>query len=268
MTRILALLLLALASFGTQAQSRFDQSHAVWNALLGKHVHWNATSTASSVNYAGFKNDRVTLNTYLATLSAVKSSDFNHWSVNEQRAFLINAYNAYTVELILTKYPNIKSIKDLGSLFSSPWSKPFFTLLGEKRSLDDIEHTLLRGNPDFDEPRIHFAVNCASVGCPALRPEAYRAGTLDKQLEEQTKRFLSDHSRNRYDKSKDTLFLSSIFKWYGDDFGKAKTAKNLAEFLSHYAGSLGMTASEQTRLIHRELDIEFLDYDWTLNKER
>lgn len=268
MKRLITILLLVLASFGAQAQSGFDHSHAAWSALLAKHVSWNPTSTASSVNYAGFKSDKAALNSYLAKISAVRLVDFNRWSVNEQRAFLINAYNAYTVELILTKYPNIKSIKELGSVFSSPWSKPFFVLLGEKRSLDDVEHKLLRGNRNFDEPRIHFAANCASIGCPALRPEAFKASVLDTQLEEQTKRFLSDRSRNRFDKSKDTLFLSSIFKWYGDDFGKGKNAKSLHEFLARYAGSLGISTSEKTRLAKDEIDIEFLDYNWTLNSAK
>lgn len=266
MKRILALLILAIGSFNVNAQSTFDHNHAAWTVLLAKHVSWNSTSTASTVDYAGFKNDKAALNNYLTKISAVKTADFNRWTVNEQQAFLINAYNAYTVDLILTKYPNIKSIKELGSLFSSPWSKAFFVLLGEKRSLDDVEHKLLRGSKNFDEPRIHFAANCASIGCPALRPEAYTAKALDAQLEEQTKRFLSDRSRNRFDKSKNTLFLSSIFKWYGEDFGKGKNAKNLPEFLARYAGTLGMSTSEKTRLLNKEIDIEFLDYDWSLNK--
>ena len=260
--------LFALVSVNANAQAVFDHKHVAWNALVAKHVEWNSTATTSTVDYAGFKNDKAELKAYLAKISAVNESEFKSWRVNEQRAFLLNAYNAYTVDLILTQYPDIKSIKDLGSLFASPWSKPFFNLLEKKRSLDDVEHKLLRASKNFDEPRIHFAANCASIGCPALRPEAYEAHILDAQLEDQTKRFLSDRTRNRFDKSKDTLLLSSIFKWYGDDFKKGKKAKNLHEFLALYAGSLGMTNSEKTRLANKQINIEFLEYDWSLNRTR
>lgn len=262
------LFLLALVSANANAQAAFDHKHVAWNALLAKHVAWNSTGTTSTVDYAGFKNDQFELKTYLAKTSAVSESEFKLWTINEQRAFLLNAYNAYTVDLILTKYPDIKSIKDLGSLFGSPWSKPFFNLLGKKRSLDDVEHKLLRGSKNFDEPRIHFAANCASIGCPALRPEAFKSNNLDAQLEDQTKRFLSDRTRNRFEKSKDTLLLSSIFKWYGEDFEKGKNANSLHEFLARYAGSLGMTQSEKARLANKQINIEFLEYDWSLNRTR
>jgi len=265
MKHILALLFAFFATTA-QAQSAFDHDHTSWTKLLAKHVAWNTTATTTKLDYAGFKRDKATLNIYLLQLSAVSEPEFKKWAPNEQRAFLINAYNAYTVDLVVSKYPNIKSIKDLGSLFRSPWSKAFFVLLGEKRSLDDVEHKLLRGSKNFDEPRIHFAANCASIGCPALRPEAFKASILDAQLEDQTKRFLSDRTRNRFEKSKDTLLLSSIFKWYGDDFGKGKNSKNLHEFLARYAGSLGMTNSEKARLANKQINIEFLEYDWSLNR--
>lgn len=142
-------------------------------------------------------------------------ADFDGWPQAQRRAFLINAYNAFTVDLILTRYPKLKSIRDLGSLFSSPWKQSFFTLFGEEQSLDGIEHGLLRGAPDFDDPRIHFAVNCASIGS-ALRPEAYWAEVLDAQLEDQTRRFFGDRTRNRFDATSATLYLSSILDWYAE----------------------------------------------------
>ena len=267
MKRFLSLVLLLMISVGANAQSVFDQSHVEFTALLKKNVVWSTNGSASSVDYDGFKKDHASLKSYLAKVSAIKESEFKTWSVNEQRAFLINAYNAYTVELILSKYPNLKSIKDLGSLLSSPWSKSFFTLLGQKRSLDDVEHKLLRGAKNFNEPRIHFAVNCASIGCPALRPEAFQASKLDSQLEDQTKRFISDRSRNRFDKAQDSLLLSSIFDWYGGDFGKSPKAKNVSEFLARYAGSLGLSKSEQDRLEKSQMEIDFLDYNWSLNNK-
>jgi hypothetical protein len=267
MKRFLSLVLLFLFSLSANAQTAFDHSHADFSVLLKKNVAWTADGTSSGVDYAGFKKDHAALKAYLTKISAVKDSDYNSWSVNEKRAFLMNAYNAYTVELILSKYPNLKSIKDLGSLVSSPWSKSFFSLLGQKRSLDDVEHKLLRGAKNFNEPRIHFAVNCASIGCPALRPEAFQASKLEAQLEDQTKRFMSDRSRNRFDKTENTLYLSSIFDWYGGDFNKGPNAKNLPQFLARYAGSLGLTKAEQDRLSKNAVDIDFLDYDWSLNKK-
>ena len=268
MKLFLTWLVLSLASFSVQAQSGFDHSHASWSLLLKKNVTWNANGNSSSVDYAGFKKDQAALKSYLAKLSAVEETEYGKWTVNQQRAFLLNAYNAFTVELILSKYPNLKSIKDLGNIVSSPWSKSFFSLIGQKRSLDDVEHKLLRGAKNFNEPRVHFAANCASIGCPALRPEAYEAARFDAQLEDQSKRFLSDRSRNRFNKSEGALYLSSIFDWYGDDFGKGQHAKNASEFLARYAGSLGLSSSEKALLQKGQMDIEFLDYDWSLNTKK
>ena len=110
---------------------------------------------------------------YLAATSAVSRAEFDRWVPADQLAFLVNAYNAWTVQLVLQGYPKIASIRDLGSLLQSPWKKRFVPLLGETRSLDEIEHSLIRGSGRYREPRAHFALNCASVGCPALRPEAY-----------------------------------------------------------------------------------------------
>lgn len=118
-------------------------------------------------------------------MSRVDQLEFDQWSTRQQLAFLINAYNAWTVELILEKWPDIDSIKDLGGIFSSPWRKEFISLLGEKRSLDNIEHDLIRGSGRYQDPRIHFAVNCASIGCPALRAEAYTGAKINQQLDQQ-----------------------------------------------------------------------------------
>jgi hypothetical protein len=149
----------------------FDHEHATWNLLVKNNVHWDLKRTASQVNYAGFQNTQDFLGRYLFTLSSVTRAEFDAFSRDQQLAFLINAYNAFTVELILTEYPDVSSIKDLGSLFSLPWKKKFFNLLGESQSLDGIEQDLIRGSGRYNEPLIHFAVNCASIGCPALLDE-------------------------------------------------------------------------------------------------
>ncbi len=262
--------LLLLATGGARGQA-FDHSHAQWTALLKQNVAWQGRGTsidgvASTVDYAGLKRDRARVSAYTQRLASVKQKEFDAWTTPQKHAFLINAYNAYTVELIIGTYPKLKSIKDLGSVISSPWSKAAYPLLGKNRSLDDIEHKLLRGAPGFSEPRIHFAVNCASIGCPALRPEAFAAASLDGQLEDQTRRFLQDTRRNRFDRAEGSLLLSRIFDWYREDFEKGFLgARDLEAFLARYAGSLGMTEAEKKRLLKGEIEIEYGDYDWSLN---
>ncbi|MEX0960451.1 MAG: DUF547 domain-containing protein [Burkholderiales bacterium] len=245
------------------AQAAFDHSHAQWDALTKKHVVWLPGGHASQVDYAGFAQDRGRLEAYLDSLSAVPKTEYDDWSKPQQLAFLINAYNAFTVELILTGYPGLKSIRDLGSLFRSPWKRRFFTLLGAERHLDDVEHGMIREPGVFDEPRIHMAVNCASIGCPALHTDAFFADRLDSQLEDSTVRFLSDRSRNRYDASSRTLYVSKIFDWYGEDF--AKQAGSVAAWLAKYANALADDPSAKQAIRAGNVRIRFLDYDWGLN---
>lgn len=241
-----------------------DFDHSAWDQLLRQHVRAINDGHATAVHYTGMASDRIKLNAYLEQLAQVTQTQFDAKPNNVQLAFLINAYNAWTVELILTRYPDLESIKDLGGLFSSPWKKSFISLLGKTVSLDEIEHGLIRGSARYNEPRIHFAVNCASVGCPALRPEAYTADKLDTQLEEQTRQFLADQSRNRI-KGK-TFYVSSIFKWYEDDFETGwRGAKSLSAFLALYADALQIPAPLKAAAASGDADIEFLDYDWRLN---
>jgi hypothetical protein len=242
--------------------------HDEWNTLLNRHVKPINSGHSSAIDYAATQQDRAILTRYLNQLSLITQAEFDAWDKASQLAFLINAYNAWTVELILTKYPDIDSIKELGGLFSSPWDKSFIPLLGKTRSLNDIEHTLIRGSDRYNDPRIHFAVNCASIGCPALREEAYTGAKLELQLTEQTERFLADNSRN-YAKG-DSLYLSSIFKWYGDDFTKGfRNTHSIEAFLLLYSNSnkgvLTLTPAQRQATEKQQLDIEFLDYDWSLN---
>lgn len=256
MRRFLFALLLISQTVVTHAAA-FD--HSVWDALLKKHVVPIRNGQATQVDYTGMAADHGQLKHYLAATSNVNRATFDSWPKREQLAFLINAYNAWTVELVLSNYPNIESIKDLGSLFQSPWKKSFIPLLGETRALDDIEHKLIRGSGRYHEPRIHFAVNCASIGCPALRPEAYVATRLDEQLEEATRNFLSDRTRNRLEGH--TLKVSSIFKWYREDFEQDwHGASTLNAFFALYRQALALDKDAS------KLDIEFLDYDWKLNR--
>lgn len=247
----------------------FDHSHADWNALTSEHVVRIRGGVASQVDYQGFRRDRDRLSAVLKGLSAVTRSEYDGWTRNQRLAFLLNAYNAFTIDLILTRYPDLSSIQDLGSLFSSPWKKRFFTLLGESRHLDWIEHDMIRAPGVFDDPRIHAAVNCASIGCPALAPEAFVPDRLDGQLEEALRRFLSDRERNRYNPETRRLEVSRIFDWYGGDFAKGfRGATSLAGFLAAYADLLADDEPGRKAIRSGTAPLAFLEYDWRLNDLR
>jgi len=232
-----------------------DQSHAQWTALLKKHVQVLEGGKASRVRYAGMAADKPALERYLGELSAVKQSEFEGWTREQRVAFLINAYNAFMVQKVLTRYPDIKSIWDFGKIFGNPFKDEFFQLLGNKRSLDWIEHENLRKT--YREPRVHFALNCASIGCPMLREEAYRGADLEQQLSEQRLRFLSDRSRNRL--RGDRLEVSKIFDWYGEDF------KPLEIYLARFDFALADDRAGREMISKNRAKISFLDYDWALN---
>lgn len=252
----------AVAPLAAHAQAGFDHNHAAWDSLLKKHVRWLADGNQSRVHYTGFAADRAALKAVLDGMSAVPQAVFESWSPPQQMAFLINAYNAFTVELILTKYPDLKSIKDLGSFVQSAWKKKFFTLLGEQRHLDWIEHEQLR--PRHSEPRVHAALNCASVGCPALRDEAFTAAKLEVQLEDGMRRFMGDRTRNRV--KSDRVEVSSIFKWFREDFEKGHGGfQRVEDVFSKYADLLSDVPSERAALKAKTLGVRHLDYDWSLN---
>ena len=224
--------------------------HREWDGLLQKHVVVIEGGKASQVRYAGMAQDRAALKKYLASLSALPEAQLKSWPQAEQMAFLINAYNAFTVEKVLTRYPDIRSIWDFGKLFGNPFRDEFFELFGRRYSLDAVEHETLRKN--YREPRIHFAVSCASVGCPMLREEAYVAARLEAQLEEQAVRFLSDRTRKRYRDGR--LEVSKIFDWFKEDFEPRE------RYFARYAALLGYGGGE--------VPLSFLDYDWALNDYR
>jgi hypothetical protein len=225
--------------------------HSAWDQQLRRHVVVLDGGNVSQLRYAAM--DRGTLKRYLESLSAVPAAQFERWAQAERKAFLINAYNAFTVEKILTRYPDIRSIWDFGKVFGNPFKDEFFTLLGRRASLDWIEHDTLRKL--YPDPRLHFALNCASVGCPMLREEAYVAARLEAQLDEQARRFLSDRSRNRYREGR--LEVSRIFDWYKEDFAPRE------RWFARHAGLLGADAEAAGRA-----KLVFLEYDWALNDFR
>jgi len=228
------------------AAQAFD--HQPWNGLLKKHVVVLEDGKASQFRYGSV--ERKALHSYLSSLSKVGEKEFKTWPRQERMAFLINAYNAFAVEKVLTRYPDIRSIWDFGKIFGNPFKDEFFTLFGRKFSLDRIEHDTLR--KEYRDPRIHYAVNCASVGCPMLREEAYVAARLEQQLEEQAVRFLSDRSRNRYREG--TLEVSQIFDWFKEDFEPRD------KYFARYAKVLGSPGGA--------VPVSFLAYDWSLNDSR
>ena len=278
------MLLAASASFSVLSDEAVLEEnntlHEPFSALLSEHVKTIDSGASTQVDYKGFKQNSNRLTEYLNALAKVEKSTFERWDKADQLAFLINAYNAYTIDLILTEYPEIDSIRDLGGFFSSPWKKEVAPLLGKTLTLDEIEHELIRGQSQntkgYNEPRIHFAVNCASIGCPALREEAYVGEKLDSQLDAQTKRFLADTSRNRMNGN--TLKLSKIFDWYGEDFennaGRESESwqgannvntETLSQFLLLYKDALNLSEPQVSTLEQENAEIEFLDYDWALN---
>ena len=269
----LFILIALLAAPLTNALAQFDHSHKAWDALLKKNIVVVQGGKTSQARYAGFKQEEAALKTYTESLSKVTEAEFKAFSKTQQMVFLINAYNALTVQLILTKYPDLKSIKDLGGAFSSPWKQKFFKLMGNDSTLDQIEHEMLRKKGVYDEPRVHYAVNCASIGCPALREEAFTADKLDAQLEEQARRFLSDRSRNRYNAQNESLEVSKIFDWFKEDWqsgykgiGKDQSPVTSREqFFGKYAALLSDKPDEQKLISEGKVSIRFLDYDWNLN---
>ena len=258
--RVKWVFLVVLAAVITAARPApaFDHSHPAWNALLKRHVVLLDGGKASRLQYSAMAQERAALQDYLQTLSRVSEAELKSWSRPEQMAFLINAYNAHTVEKVLTRYPNLKSIWDFGRFFANPFRDPFFSLLGARTTLDTVEHEILR--KQYPDPRIHYAVNCASIGCPMLREEAYVAAHLEEQLEEQTRRFLSDRSRNRVRGGR--LEVSKIFDWFREDF------EPLERYFAAHAALLAGDAREQQLVRDGKASLRFLDYDWSLNDSR
>tara|TARA_R110000868_G_scaffold175888_8_gene413153 strand:- start:9515 stop:10249 length:735 start_codon:yes stop_codon:yes gene_type:complete len=241
--KFLALLFSILLSSSVYA---FDHEHVQLSKILSEHMKLSGAQTL--VDYQTLKKNPQELDRYLSGLSSIKKSQYDTFNSNQKLAFLINAYNAFTIKLMRDHWP-VKTIKDIGGFFSSTWKKEFFTLLGQKRSLDWVEHEVIR--KDFNEPRIHFAVNCASIGCPPLRQDAFSAASLDRQLEEQAKLFMNDQSKNRFENGE--IKLSKIFDWYGGDF--TKSGKDLIVTLNQWR--------EDKFPLNAQID--FLSYDWAPN---
>jgi len=239
---LLLVVFLAVEAIASNPGSHVD--HSIYAELLHKYVK------EGLVNYKGLKTDEAKLDEYLKVLEHTNPEKLDR---NERFAFYINAYNAWTIKLVLTGYPYIKSIKDMGSIFQSPWKKSICRLNGKTMTLDDIEHGILR--PGFKDARVHFAVNCASKGCPILISEPYTGMNLENQLDASAKVFINNPAKNRL--KDNILYLSSLFKWFSGDFGD-----DVKSFVLKYAAD---DFKSEVLGAGDSLRIEYLDYDWSLN---
>ena len=246
---LFAFLLAYAAPQPAQAQG---VDHSLFTTLLQNHV-----TDEGLVDYDAFAASEA-FDEYLDLLDQV---DPTALSRNSQLALWLNAYNAWTIELINlhNERESIRNInKTLGLAIKGPWTQPLATVGGVTYTLDDIEHGIIR--KEFDDPRIHFALVCAAVSCPPLRREAYIGTHLNEQLNDQSRRFLL-HSpeKNRVDIANNTVYLTKVFDWYAKDFGKNDTE------IVRYLARFFPPGPERTFLASGTARIRFTDYDWTLN---
>lgn len=230
MKKIVLLLFLSASSFA----QNFD--YKSYNKFLSNYV-----SQKGNVNYDKIKNNKSELDAIIKQFEKTQPND--KWSREEEIAYYINAYNIYTLKIITDNYP-VKSIKEIPSV----WDKKFVLSSKGKISLGDIEHKILR---KMNEPRIHFAINCASFSCPNLLNEAYLPLTLEKQLETVATSFVNDKTKNNITASE--IKISEIFNWFGGDFKTKKTS--VIDFINKYS----------TVKIDKNAKIKYLNYNWSLN---
>ncbi|WP_244071968.1 DUF547 domain-containing protein [Nitrosomonas sp. PY1] len=272
-TQLILALLLCFASHNVLA-NRFD--HLVWDELLRAHVVTKNQGQTSQVNYLGIAQYHSQLQQYLSQLAKVKKSNFFNWNQSEQLAFLINAYNAATIEMILRSYSSLFVLRAyapvtlswksrLISMLKNQRELGFISLFGTVLSLNDVED-MIRQPGNFDEPRIHFALHQGSIGSPALLNRAYTGIELENQLEKATRNFLSDRSRNRYNEETKRLEVSEIFDWYSEDFERGWHGwSSLRQFFTHYRDSLADTPQARES-VEEYADIQFLEFNWLLNE--
>jgi hypothetical protein len=242
---------LILILFSVVPATAFDFSD--WDALIKKHVSQKKVDGVmiNAVNYKNLKNDEK-FKKLVSRLNSAREDSLK--TRDEKLTFWINTYNILAAKMVADRFP-VKSIKDSGSFFSPVWKKPAGHVSGKERTLNEIEHEILR---KMDEPRIHVAIVCASVSCPDLRLEAFKADQLNDQLNDQMKTFLlSSEKGMRIDKKKNRVYLSSIFKWFKDDF---ESRGGVLKFISNYVSS--ETAKELT---DSRIDVSYLDYNWGIN---
>lgn len=271
----IAVILIGFAAFSSTASESNDASQDFYTAY--QNVLSEFVDDEGMVDYAGLNEDPSELNAFLEGLGSLPREIFDSWSEDEQIAFYINVYNAYTLKAIIDHYP-IKA-SWFGSLrfpdnsirqISGVWTELKWPVMGREMTLDQIEHETLR--VDYNEPRIHFAVNCASMGCPLLHNEPYLGETLDAQLDAQVERFLQRDTDFQLKRESKTVKLSKILDWYGGDFAHyagaavrfdylGENERGVMNFLYPY-----LNEEQQAFLNENRIDIDYIDYDWSLNE--
>jgi len=257
----------------TRMETSDKFSYESYASVLSTYVN-----ASGMVDYKDLKENRAQLDRFVALMAGLDSSVYDSWSDDAKIAFWTNAYNALTLKAIINHYPIEASL--VGSVLypdnsirqiDGVWTNPNHVVMGKKRSLDWIEHKKLR--PGFNEPRIHMALVCAAMGCPPLRTEPYYGEKLDKELDDQTRAFIKDPDKFRIDREEGVVYLSSIFKWFGQDFkktygteefeGHSKKERAVLNFLSGY-----LSDEDAEYLKTGDYDIDYLDYDWSLNEQK
>ena len=224
-----------------------------WDRLIKKYVAPKAVDgiLINAIDYPNLKKDPIFLNL------ASRLSSYTLESLESEQSkltFWINVYNILAAKMITDHYP-IESIKDAGSLFKSVWKQPAGKVGGKERTLNDIEHEILR---KMNEPRIHVAIVCASVSCPDLRPEAFTVEKLNDQLDDQMKKFLLSREKGmKLDEKTNKVYLSSIFKWFAEDF---ESHGGVLKYIGQYVGP-----EERKVLGNSKIKISYLDYNWKIN---
>ena len=232
-----------------------------YNSVLRTYV-----SDRGLVNYQQLQANRQELDKFNQSFAMVSPETYNSWSEQEKLAFLINAYNSFTLQSIIEQNPLKKSIRDIPGV----WKRRKFAIAGMEKTLDNIEHDIIR--EEFNEPRIHMALVCAAMSCPILRNEAYTAEELDAQLDDQTRKFITSSQGFKIDREQNIVYLSSIFKWFGKDwianyeienkFNGSKKEKAVLNFIGQYLDSQDLQYLERGKY-----KISYLKYDWSLNKQ-
>ncbi len=261
----LALCLLLAAAGG------FDDSD--YATVLKTHVN-----ERGMVDYRALKAEPGRLNAFVRDLGRLDRRTYEGWTDEQKVAFWLNAYNGLTLKVIVDHYPiqptfparlyhphnSIRQIKGV-------WDEIEFTVMGRGVTLEGIEHETLR--EDFDEPRIHAALVCAAMGCPPLRREPYAGERLDEQLDGQMRAMLSHPEKFRIDRSKDRVYISPIFKWFGEDFvGRYGTDTEFRGFGEEERAVLNgisdyVSEAERRYLLSADYKLRYLDYDWSLNEQ-
>lgn len=233
----------------------FDDHYPTWNQVLSRYETEKGLIRYRELKADAAKQADHPLHQFTRAIAAVTRPQYEAFSREQKIAFWINSYNALTLKLVMENYP-VTSMKKIGGFFSSPWKTEFFSLVeGKAKTLDQIEHDILR--QEFKEPRVHAALNCSALSCPRLQNHAFVAETLSPQLDQAMTQWLADPTRNHFDAEKGSLSLSKLFDWYGKDFvaGFGGIYQAVEKYGPPLAKSL---ASQKAR-------VKFLPYDWSLN---